>query len=668
MAISITLILDSNHYTIINDYDLDAELIGNNGLLIDSGNCSLNSFSPDSLTSAGAGNGLGLALTIGNGSSTTSSTSSMINTMTLTNGSSTSTNCNKGIIHSQSSRTNNTPFMSDISLDNLLANWEVSATTSQTMINSLDEACTNHSSAPNETSSPTSIVLASSSSMLHSIVPSQSHSQQFSTLQQQSGNVTIVGNVSNEKTRQQSQTRNVNGNNSRKRLIQPMSSSAVTYSNRRSLNNKVNASNSSSLSTSSSTTTESLSTLGSKVSSSSTQLSPTSTSTLRSTSTNQLMSSTSTAAERASTSLKTAATSNHIISNDSTNFNQHGNNNNNINMKRLKMRQVEENVPLTSVVSSGLTISTISFRSNGGNSIANNNGMNNQSINVTLNGNHSQSSSTLTNNNNSTNGQYMSSATPGTGTRNSRMIDTEISDEERRLLTKEGYPTFPSNPAALTKVEEKILRKIRRKIRNKRSAQSSRQRKKEYVEELERRCAESINMSQFYKKECVRLRRELAEFHRRFQRFNLLSANTVLSSDHSRLAQTVKQNARQQTQTSEHQSLIQLCNPLSPPPPPKAPSPFSYLNPIEHLMHVDDGLDVDQFDWYTNYEFDDDDQVVKEDSLHSDKWNSSSNNNQINNAATFKTSVFFLFFSFIFFTIPFFTSILIILTYIHLIH
>ena len=388
----------------------------------------------------------------------------------------------------------------------------------------------------------------------------------------------------------------------------------------------------------------------------------------------------------------------------------------------------------------------------------------------------------------------------------------------------------------MTKVEEKILRKIRRKIRNKRSAQSSRQRKKEYVEELERRCAESINMSQFYKKECVRLRRELAEFHRRFQRFNLLSANTVLSSDHSRLAcgpllhqnlnceqqqhhqqtqqqqqqqtpidsllelkinnpniddddddigsfslitpsmintngnggeldfiddddichrmiehnftdmiddddddddddllddnmkmnehddnddgmdddngdeddndnddnenenekkssieqmvssigiaatssnrrsinrgrrswstngtnqrktsQTVKQNARQQTQTSEHQSLIQLCNPLSPPPPPKAPSPFSYLNPIEHLMHVDDGLDVDQFDWYTNYEFDDDDQVVKEDSLHSDKWNSSSNNNQINNAATFKTSVFFLFFSFIFFTIPFFT-------------
>lgn len=66
-----------------------------------------------------------------------------------------------------------------------------------------------------------------------------------------------------------------------------------------------------------------------------------------------------------------------------------------------------------------------------------------------------------------------------------------LAEEEKRLLIKEGYTDFPMTCQArpLSKTEERILRKIRRKIRNKKSAQCSRQRKKEYVEDLERKYA-----------------------------------------------------------------------------------------------------------------------------------------------------------------------------------
>lgn len=70
------------------------------------------------------------------------------------------------------------------------------------------------------------------------------------------------------------------------------------------------------------------------------------------------------------------------------------------------------------------------------------------------------------------------------------ITDYVLADEEKRLLIKEGYTDFPmtSSPTRpLSRSEERILRKIRRKIRNKKSAQCSRQRKKEYVEELERK-------------------------------------------------------------------------------------------------------------------------------------------------------------------------------------
>lgn len=57
-------------------------------------------------------------------------------------------------------------------------------------------------------------------------------------------------------------------------------------------------------------------------------------------------------------------------------------------------------------------------------------------------------------------------------------------------------------------MEEKILRKIRRKIRNKRSAQCSRQRKKEYLEELEKKYSTCTNELQGLKSEVQKLRKE----------------------------------------------------------------------------------------------------------------------------------------------------------------
>ncbi|XP_028028582.1 cyclic AMP response element-binding protein A isoform X1 [Bombyx mandarina] len=73
-----------------------------------------------------------------------------------------------------------------------------------------------------------------------------------------------------------------------------------------------------------------------------------------------------------------------------------------------------------------------------------------------------------------------------------------LTDEEKRTLLAEGYPVPTRLP--LTKAEEKSLKKIRRKIKNKISAQESRRKKKEYMDQLERKVEILISENDDYRK------------------------------------------------------------------------------------------------------------------------------------------------------------------------
>ncbi|RWS13613.1 Cyclic AMP-responsive element-binding protein 3-like 3 [Dinothrombium tinctorium] len=110
------------------------------------------------------------------------------------------------------------------------------------------------------------------------------------------------------------------------------------------------------------------------------------------------------------------------------------------------------------------------------------------------------------------------------GSRSKAITDLTLTEEEIRLLSKEGYPNFPRNGSTpLTKQEERILRKIRRKIRNKKSAQCSRQRKKEYLDDLERRYEKCTNDNNLLKKENLRLKKANDTLLMKLKRLMLLS-------------------------------------------------------------------------------------------------------------------------------------------------
>ncbi|XP_067613047.1 cyclic AMP response element-binding protein A-like isoform X2 [Eurosta solidaginis] len=105
-----------------------------------------------------------------------------------------------------------------------------------------------------------------------------------------------------------------------------------------------------------------------------------------------------------------------------------------------------------------------------------------------------------------------------------------LTEEEKRTLQAEGYPIPQKLP--LTKAEEKSLKKIRRKIKNKISAQESRRKKKEYMDQLERRVEVLVNENNEQRKRCDALEHTNA---------------SLLSQLHKLQAMLSKQNSKKNT-------------------------------------------------------------------------------------------------------------------------
>ncbi|KAL7038281.1 hypothetical protein ACKWTF_009533 [Chironomus riparius] len=93
--------------------------------------------------------------------------------------------------------------------------------------------------------------------------------------------------------------------------------------------------------------------------------------------------------------------------------------------------------------------------------------------------------------------------------------DLILTDEEKRTLLAEGYPIPQRLP--LTKAEEKSLKKIRRKIKNKISAQESRRKKKEYMDQLERRVEKLVTENNNFRQKVKALSDENSNLLRELQ-------------------------------------------------------------------------------------------------------------------------------------------------------
>ncbi|CAH1131445.1 unnamed protein product [Ceutorhynchus assimilis] len=97
-----------------------------------------------------------------------------------------------------------------------------------------------------------------------------------------------------------------------------------------------------------------------------------------------------------------------------------------------------------------------------------------------------------------------------------------LTEEEKRTLTAEGYPVPTRLP--LTKAEEKSLKKIRRKIKNKISAQESRRKKKEYMDQLERKVEILVNENNGFKKTIENLQDSNEDLMAQLQRLQAIVA------------------------------------------------------------------------------------------------------------------------------------------------
>jgi len=103
-----------------------------------------------------------------------------------------------------------------------------------------------------------------------------------------------------------------------------------------------------------------------------------------------------------------------------------------------------------------------------------------------------------------------------------------LTDEEKKLLDLENI-IIPED-APLTKEEEKSLKRIRRKIKNKQSAMESRRRRKEYIENLEKRVKHCTDANHGLKKKVDKLSEDNKSLLLQLKQLQAVVAASVSSS------------------------------------------------------------------------------------------------------------------------------------------